>query len=109
MKKLLTALVIALIATNSVNAVLADNAHIQRAAGFVKVFFSQVIETEETEETEETAGCTEYATNLGITVCLTSANIAQDLNQCVISNNGELLCVDICGGLSVPGSICSRE
>ena len=111
MKKLITALFIALLLTNVSN-VLADSANIQRLAGFAKTHFAQVTETEtpETEENEtETAGCTEYATNIGTTVCLTSANIAQDLTQCALSNNGDLLCVDVCGGMSAPGTICSRE
>jgi len=35
--------------------------------------------------------------------------IMQDLTQCTINNLGQVVCVDVCGGLSVPGSVCSYE
>jgi hypothetical protein len=38
-----------------------------------------------------------------------AAPLMQDLTQCQLTNNGELVCIDVCGGLSVPGSICSFE
>lgn len=38
-----------------------------------------------------------------------SAPIMQDLTQCHLTFNGELVCVDVCGGMSTPGSICSFE
>lgn len=35
--------------------------------------------------------------------------LMQDLNQCIVSNQGQLLCSDICGGRSVPYTVCSFE
>lgn len=34
--------------------------------------------------------------------------LMQDLTQCQVVN-GEILCVDVCGGISVPYTICSYE
>jgi hypothetical protein len=34
--------------------------------------------------------------------------LMQDLNQCVLVN-GQVLCIDICGGRSIPGTVCSYE
>jgi len=46
---------------------------------------------------------------LGEMVCLFK-KIMQDLTQCTLTTSThELVCVDTCGGLSIPGTVCSNE
>jgi hypothetical protein len=35
--------------------------------------------------------------------------LMQDLTQCTLTFDGQIVCVDVCGGLSVPGTVCSFE
>ena len=35
--------------------------------------------------------------------------LMQDLTQCKLTNNGQIVCVDVCGGLSTPYTVCSYE
>lgn len=39
---------------------------------------------------------------------ITHNDLMQDLTQCQIVN-GQVLCVDVCGGISVPYTVCSYE
>jgi hypothetical protein len=105
MKKLWIALLLAILVSNSITDVLADSLT-TKVTGHIRADFFSLHTTEKVWRARpHNPVCT--ITNNGYTVCDPAP--LQDLTQCKLTFDGQLVCVDVCGGLSVPATICTYE